>query len=1135
METLRCKICGGPLRVDSVQSVAICDCCGAKQPMPLTYDPYGASKDADFKTSSVSPSGANPAALFRRASMALEDGDFSRADMFYEQILNQDPENAEAYVGKLLAELRLKQVSELAGCAIAFEGSPNYKRALQFADTELKQLLLNAVQAVRKHFEDQKKSEFYQQARHMLKHARDIPTCKRAYRMFAALSGYLDADHCKVLCEEQIQVFQKEWEQLRKTAKNEREAHRIAVRKAGKRLLIIGIAIVIAVLLSFGAYISIFRVVIPNNRYQEALTLAEDERYDDAISLLESIKDDAFFVKMTEKIENAIASIQKAQSLAEVVDNAEKEIDTAIADGGESFDDDVCNTVIKDLLAAGISVELIFKTDGGVLNADGDSSETRFLYQTKDSFDGVVDAQKTGYRFLGWTFGQYHYQILDQTFRIVLDAKFSEKAYLIRYELDGGKATNPTEYGAKDEAFTLTAPEKEGYTFIGWTGTDLESPTMAVTIASGSHGDRLYTAHWKANSYAVSFDPAGGTVADTETTYTYDQAVTLPTPQKTAYTFAGWYNGTKKVESGTWKLTSDVQLVAKWTPTTYRITYDLGGVPAKNPNQTGYTVESDTIKLGNMTYQHCTFEGWYSDKKFQNRVTEIPKGTAQNITLYAKWNIATFTVEYDWNGGNEITSQKTTYTVLDLPLSLGKPKKDGHDFYYWALGDIDGEPIDAITSCGNYKVVANYIPDGLEISWVHGGRREGYWCESRYWGDLTKIEIPKYHRMTHNSQIDNPYIQTVLLISAPNLTEISFSDEVIEIEAPKDSPVVFYENGKYVGSRNNPYHSLIGKQDPNSPVTTIHEDTVFIDQGVFNGDATLTSIVIPKNVKYIATSAFMCPNLAVVYNLSSLDIQVGQNALDHGGVGYYAVKIHTSLDEESVISYTEIGDFRFEYRKTTDTYTLIQYLGNAHELALPEDINGCPYRIRAGAFSNADIVSIVIPEKVTAIEQDAFEGCYRLLEIYNLSSLAIKAEYSDAHGGIGRYAVAVHTLKDAPSLLHKQGDYYFYYDLSVNRYSLVAYVGNDTAPVLPDNIYGSSYRIDYRAFLSNEKIVSVTVPEGVMEIASRAFEGCSSLTDAYFAVTEGWTYDSTKLADSKEAAKILTFLTYTGKSMVRGE
>ena len=47
------------------------------------------------------------AALLKRGYMALEDGDWARADEFFEQVLNLDAECAEAYLGKVLAEYRV--------------------------------------------------------------------------------------------------------------------------------------------------------------------------------------------------------------------------------------------------------------------------------------------------------------------------------------------------------------------------------------------------------------------------------------------------------------------------------------------------------------------------------------------------------------------------------------------------------------------------------------------------------------------------------------------------------------------------------------------------------------------------------------------------------------------------------------------------------------------------------------------------------------------------------------------------------------------------------------------------------------------------------------------------------------------
>ena len=48
----------------------------------------------------------NVTALLKRGNMALEDGDWAKADSFFEEVLNQDAENGEAYLGKFLAQQR---------------------------------------------------------------------------------------------------------------------------------------------------------------------------------------------------------------------------------------------------------------------------------------------------------------------------------------------------------------------------------------------------------------------------------------------------------------------------------------------------------------------------------------------------------------------------------------------------------------------------------------------------------------------------------------------------------------------------------------------------------------------------------------------------------------------------------------------------------------------------------------------------------------------------------------------------------------------------------------------------------------------------------------------------------------------
>ncbi len=80
--------------------------------------------------------------------------------------------------------------------------------------------------------------------------------------------------------------------------------------------------------------------------------------------------------------------------------------------------------------------------------------------------------------------------------------------YAISYNLGSDDAvvegTNPTSYTVEDGPITLINPTREGYNFLGWTGTGITGASTSVTIAKGSTGDRSYTATWEVSGYEVS-------------------------------------------------------------------------------------------------------------------------------------------------------------------------------------------------------------------------------------------------------------------------------------------------------------------------------------------------------------------------------------------------------------------------------------------------------------------------------------------------------------------------------------------------------------------------------------------------------------------------------------------------------
>ena len=97
--------------------------------------------------------------------MFLEDGDFVRADEFCEQVLNVDPENDKAYLGKLMAELRVKTQDRLADCAEPFDTKNNYKKIVRFADENLKNTLSGYLDAINDRNKNAEIEKVYQSAK----------------------------------------------------------------------------------------------------------------------------------------------------------------------------------------------------------------------------------------------------------------------------------------------------------------------------------------------------------------------------------------------------------------------------------------------------------------------------------------------------------------------------------------------------------------------------------------------------------------------------------------------------------------------------------------------------------------------------------------------------------------------------------------------------------------------------------------------------------------------------------------------------------------------------------------------------------------------------------------------------------
>ncbi|WP_447951979.1 InlB B-repeat-containing protein [Chryseobacterium koreense] len=164
----------------------------------------------------------------------------------------------------------------------------------------------------------------------------------------------------------------------------------------------------------------------------------------------------------------------------------------------------------------------------------------------------------------------------------------------------------------------------------------------------------------------------------------------------TGYTFAGWAtsaNGAVTYADGA-SFTmgiSDVTLYAKWTPTTYTLTYNGngsgGGAAPTDPNNP-YAVGATVTVLGNtgnLTKSCANFTGWNTAANGSG-TSYAPGATFSinaNTVLYAQWVSTTKTVTFNSNGGTGTMTSQSACTAT--ALSTNTFTRTGYTFTGWNI------------------------------------------------------------------------------------------------------------------------------------------------------------------------------------------------------------------------------------------------------------------------------------------------------------------------------------------------------------------------------------------------------------------------------------------------------------------
>lgn len=156
-----------------------------------------------------SPNSVSIETLLKRVKLFLEDNEWDEANTYCEKVLDIDPENAEAYLGKLMVECKVSYTSALENYSVPLDQYANYRKVIRFADDELRATLEKYNNGIKDHLEHKRLTDLYDKALNAMESSKNADDFMTANTMFLRIQGFKDADMLAQKCCEKADEYKK--------------------------------------------------------------------------------------------------------------------------------------------------------------------------------------------------------------------------------------------------------------------------------------------------------------------------------------------------------------------------------------------------------------------------------------------------------------------------------------------------------------------------------------------------------------------------------------------------------------------------------------------------------------------------------------------------------------------------------------------------------------------------------------------------------------------------------------------------------------------------------------------------------------------------------------------------------------
>lgn len=454
-------------------------------------------------------------------------------------------------------------------------------------------------------------------------------------------------------------------------------------------------------------------------------------------------------------------------------------------------------------------------------------------------------------------------------------------------------------------------------------------------------------------------------------------------------------------------------------------------------------------------------------------IATFPYTVTANTTVKAKLVANQYTVSFDVNGGEPLTSSELVVTYNEY-YTLELPTREGYTFDGW---------YDKDTLLNNHDKW-NYLQSkSLKAKWNISSYYITLSKNFTNAGDIVSIsDQAEFNSQITISAIDNEYLGytwlgwydgETLLTTSLNFTfnvpahninytakwEVDEKLEKFDFTSDKTTCVINNVKAKDITD------------------VSLPEYVTEIADYAFKDCVDLIDVVIPSNVRSIGFGAFKRCN-----NVTSLTTPfIGKDAdnLTNKHLGYIFGTnnyndnykfVSNRLETVVITNELIIGEGAFSYCKSI------------LNIALPNNVN----EIRTNAFVGCNgLTDITIPNSVQIIEKGAFNGCSNLFKI---TLPFIGGSNNDIKNGYFGYIFGDELSQNGNNVPTKLQEIVITKAMNVSEYSFCGC--NNVTDI---KIYGNAKSIGQYAFAGCSKLVNIVIPNSITEIFDYAFNNCYKL------------------------------------------